>query len=105
MLNKSKRNSSVTEEDWNEIFESIEMDYVPIEYVSRISITFHDETRWDVDVDDSRKKQPIDQIEESLEQLFDNYEDTIVSVDFKVDTERLKKDLSKRVLRFLKLNR
>ena len=105
MSNKVKRTSAITEKDWDDIFESIEMDFVPIEYVSRIAITFHDGTTWDVDVDNSRKQQPIDQIEDSLEKLFDTYEETIAAVDFKVNTDRLKKDLSKRVLRFLKLNR
>lgn len=102
---KSKISSSVTETDWNEIFESIEMDFVPIEYVSRITIKFNDGTTWDVDVDNSRKKQPIEQIEDSLEELFDAYDEHISTVDFKLNTDRVKADLSKRVLRFLKLNR
>lgn len=102
---KSKTLSSVTEDDWEEIFKSIEMGFVPIEYISRVTIKFNDGTTWDVDVDSSRLQQPIEQIEESLEELFEAYDEQISTVDFRVNTKRVKTDLSKRVLRFLKLNR
>lgn len=93
------------EKYWEEIFDDIEMTFFPIEYISRILIKFQDNTTWDIDIDDSRKKQPIDQIEESLDALFDEYEEEIETIDFKLDIDRVKKDLSKRVYRFLKLNK
>lgn len=93
------------EKYWEEIFDDIEMTFFPIEYISRILIKFQDNTSWDIDIDDSRKKQPIEQIEESLDALFNEYEEEIEAIDFKLDLERVKKDLSKRVYRFLKLNK
>ncbi len=93
------------DKDWEEIFDNLEMSFLPIEYVNRIIIKFENNVTWDINVDDSRKKQPIEQIEESLDQLFEEYEDQIVAVDYRLDLERVKKDLSKRVFRFLKLNK
>ena len=58
---------------------------------------------WDIDIDDSRKKQPIDYIEDQLDQLFEEYDTKIETIDFRLDLERVKNDLSKRVYRFLKL--
>lgn len=92
-------------QDWDDIFDSIEMSYVPLEYVSKIIIKFSDETSWDIDIDNSRKQQPMHQIEDSLDTLFQEYDDLIETVDFKLDLDRIKHDLSKRVLKFLKLNR
>lgn len=93
------------DDDWNEIFDNVEMSFVPIEYISKIVVKFDNNVIWDIDIDDSRKKQPIEQIEESLENFFLEYEDQIATVDYKVDLERIKKDLSKRVYKFLKRNK
>lgn len=101
----AKKLSTEKEKYWQDIFDEVDMDFLPIEYVSRIIIKFQDNTTWDIDVDDSRKKQPIDQIEDSLEQLFDDYDDIIEAIDFRLDLDRIKHDLTKRVSKFLKLNK
>lgn len=101
----NKKLSDDKEQYWQEIFDEVDMEFLPIEYVSRIIIKFQDNTTWDINVDDSRKKQPIDQIEDSLEQLFEEYDHVIETIDFRLDLERIKKDLSKRVHKFLKLNK
>lgn len=96
---------SVNDEYWEEIFDSINIDILPIEYINKIIITFKDKTLWDIDVKDSRKNQSSDEIEDSLETLFEQYEDHIESIDFRLDFPRVKHDLSRRVNRFLKLNK
>jgi hypothetical protein len=106
-VSKKKVNfiNSEKDSDWEDIFNDIEMTFLPIEYVSRIVIKFENNVKWDIDVDDSRKKQPLEQIEDALDELFDEYEDQIETIDFRLDLERIKTDLSRRVYRFLKLNR
>lgn len=93
------------EEHWQEIFDTIDMEYLPLEYIDRIIITFKDKTVWDININDSRKKQPIEEIEDSLDQLFEEYEDSIDTIDFRLDLVRVQNDLSRRVSKFLKLNR
>lgn len=90
---------------WENVLDEIDMDYLPIEYISNIMITFKDGTTWDINIDDSRKKQTQEQIEDSLDQLFEEYEPHIETIDFRLDLDRVKHDVSRRVYRFLKLNK
>ena len=99
------KNNSTNETDWDDIFEDIEIEILPIDYMNKCIIKFKDGTVWEVDIKDSRKKQSADDIEQSLETLFQEYEPTIDNIDFRMDMERIKKDLTKRVKRFLKLNK
>lgn len=92
-------------DDWEEIFDSIEVEYLPIEYVKSIAIRFNDKTIWDIDINDSKQSKSIEEIELILEQLFEEYQQSISSVDYTLDFSRIKKDLSRRVYRFLKLNK
>jgi len=99
------KNNSTNETDWDDIFEDIEIEILPIDYMNKCIIKFKDGTVWEVDIKDSRKKQSIDDIEQSLETLFQEYEPTIDNIDFRMDMDRIRKDLTKRVKRFLKLNK
>lgn len=81
------------------------MDYLPVEYMNKVIIRFNSGTVWEVDIKDSKKKQTIDDIEATLEDLFEEYESDIESIDFRMDMETLRKDLNKRVARFMKLNK
>ena len=103
MPKKSK--SLEDKHNWDEIFDSIEMEYLPVEYIDKIILTLQDGTVWEINVTDSRKKQTVEQIEDSLDILFEEYEEDIETIDFRLDIERIKKDLSKRVYKFLKLNK
>lgn len=103
MKRKSKHLHS--EEYWHEIFESIDMDYLPIQYMNKCIVSFTSGTVWEIDIKDSLTNQPVEDIEETLGDLFDEYEDEIKSLDFRMDMESIKKDLSKRVSRFIKLNK
>lgn len=90
------------DQEWEDILEEIELTYLPIEYLKNIIVTFEDGTTWDIDVSASKKEQTMEDVEESLDQLFEEYDDTIETVDFRLDLEKVKRDLSKRVNRFLK---
>lgn len=105
MSKKKITHTETDQEHWQEIFDSIDMDYLPLEYTQRIIITFHDGAVWDIDINDSRKKQSVDYIEDQLDRLFEEYDPQIETIDFRLDLERVKNDLSKRVYRFLKLNK
>ncbi len=90
------------DKEWEEILEEIELTYLPIEYLKNILVTFEDGTVWDIDVTSSQRNQSFEDIEMSLDQLFEEYDDTIESVDFRLNLEKVKRDLSKRVNKFLK---
>lgn len=90
------------DKEWDKILDEINLAYLPIEYLKNIIITFDDGNVWDINITDSRKEQSTDDIELALEELFEEYDEKIESIDFRLDVERVKKDLSKKVNRLLK---
>ena len=89
---------------WPEIFNEIDVDVVPIEYLHSINVKFKDGKMWEIDVKKSLEKPNID-IETALEELFEHYEQSIESIDFRLDTEKVKYDIKKRTHQFMKKRR
>ena len=92
----------VAETNWEEIFDTIDIDYLPIEYVGTIIVTFLDGKVWEVDV---HNKNNVDDPADTIATFLDEYNEKIDTVDFRLDTDRIKKDITKRTKRFLKLNK
>lgn len=88
---------------WDEILQQIDMDYIPLEYMSSVVVTFTDGKEWEIEVKPSKDNE-LD-VETVLDDFFTEYEDTIDTVDFRLDLRKLKKDVAKRTHRFLKLNK
>jgi len=86
---------------WSEIFKNLELSSLPIKYIHSIRVTFNDGKIWDVDIEKSRKRNVIDKIEDSLEKLFFEYQDTIKDIDFRLHTDKIKKDIQKETNKFL----
>lgn len=86
---------------WPEIFEDLEVEVVPLEYLLSIEINFKNNKVWYVDIE-KQKDKGIDVLEESLEQLFEEYEDEITNINFVLNVEKVKKDIKKRTNKFLK---
>jgi hypothetical protein len=84
---------------WPEIFKDITIESVPVEYLHSVKITFEDGKIWEIDTD--KNPENVD-IEQALEALMEEYEDIIVNVDFRLDTAKVKHDISKRTAAFLK---
>ena len=91
---------------WPEIFKDIEIKAVPLEYITAVIIHFDDGQQWEIELDDEKLKVEgvdiADVVEEILEQFFEEYDEYISSVDFRLDTERVISDVKKRVKYFLK---
>lgn len=97
MADKSK------DEYWEEILNDIDMDFIPIEYINTVVVGFKDGKEWEIDI--TKSKQETTDVDNVLEEFFEEYEDTIETVDFRLDTSRLKADIDKRTRRFLKVNK
>jgi hypothetical protein len=88
------------EKYWQEIFDSVDLDFLPASYLKSITVEFEDNTIWEIDLNGKDKKNlPVDEI---LEDFFRTYEDTITSVDFNVDFVKVKRDITKKTQKFLK---
>lgn len=86
---------------WPEVLKDVDVQVVPLEYLHSVRVTFHDGKVWEIDVEKSKAKTDLN-IEQSLEELFAEYEDAIANVDFRLDTERVKQDITKRTHQFMK---
>ena len=98
---KSKKLPPAVIDTWPEIFSEIDVDVVPIEYLHSINVKFKDGKIWEIDVKRSREKKNVN-IESALEELFEQYEDAIDSIDFRLDTEKVKYDIKRRTASFMK---
>lgn len=86
---------------WPDIFRDITIDVVPIEYLHSVKVYFTDGKIWEIDVKKSLTKPHLD-IEHALEDLFEEYEDSISNIDFRLDTHKVKRDIKKRTQIFMK---
>lgn len=88
---------------WDELLQQIDMDYIPLEYMSSVVVKFTDGKEWEIEVQKSKNSE-LD-IEKTLDDFFKEYEDTIDTVDFRLNLKKLQRDVAKRTRRFLKLNK
>jgi hypothetical protein len=88
---------------WDELLQQIDMDYIPLEYMSSVVVKFTDGKEWEIEVQKGKNSE-LD-IEKTLDDFFKEYEDTIDTVDFRLNLKKLQRDVAKRTHRFLKLNK
>lgn len=86
---------------WPEVFDEIDIEVIPIQYLDSVIVHFSDGKVWDIDVKSSKKKPELD-IESAMEELFDEYSDSITNIDFRLDTEKVKRDIQNRTKVFMK---
>jgi len=89
-------------ECWPEVFGEVKLRVLPLRYLHAVLITFKDGKTWEIKVTQVTQRKGWDSFEESLSELFKTYERRIVDVDFKLDTDRIKKDIEKGTQQFLK---
>lgn len=103
MPSKKDKLSAGVSNTWPEVFEDINVEVIPLEYLTSVRVSFFDNKVWEIDMDSSREKLGDDGVlEDVLQELFDEYEDSIENIDFRLDTERLKYDIQKRTRVFMK---
>lgn len=91
---------------WPEVFRDIEIKAVPLEYITLITINFEDGQIWEIDLNDEKFNNPdmdlSEAVEEVLEAFFEEYDEYITNVDFRLNTKKIVRDISKRVKQFMK---
>lgn len=103
---KKKKNQTVEVVDhWPEIFDDIDIKAVPIEYLRSIFVYFKGGKVWEIDIDRAKEKVDVFDLDEQIEDLLTEYEDEIENLDFRLDTEKVKKDIQKRTQIFMKKRR
>lgn len=89
-------------ECWPEVFGEVKLNVLPLTYLHAVIITFKDGKVWEIKVTSKTRNSDWDTFEKSLSELCKAYEKRISSIDFKLDTEKVKKDIKRRTEQFLK---
>lgn len=89
-------------DQWPEVFRDVDVRAVPLAYLHSMRIIFKDGKVWDLNVAAHAKKNGFDELEEHLEELLESYEEAIEHIDFRLDVERVKKDIIRKTRSFLK---
>ena len=67
---------------------------MPVTYIDLIHLEFNDGRVWQLDVKSQLTEDDADSVAERLMLTIGEYKDTISKIDFKIDIERLKKDIA-----------
>jgi gas vesicle protein len=86
---------------WPEIFGEVTLNVVPLSYVHTIEITFKNTKVWEIDFKKNLKAQNWETFEKEIKEVIRQYEDEIDKIDFRLDTDRIKKDMIKHTKKFL----
>ena len=79
--------------EWPEVFEDLYMNTMPVAYLERIHLEFSDGRVWEIDIKDELSKQEPDSVADTLINTLQEYKEEIKKIDFKVDIDKLKKDI------------
>lgn len=79
--------------EWPEVFEDLYMNTMPVTYLDIVIIEFNDGKIWQIDIGDQLKNTDADSICTKLLDIMQDYKDTIVKMDFKINVDKLKKDI------------
>lgn len=85
---------------WPEVFGEITLNVVPLTYLHAVKITFKNKKVWEIEIK-KESKASWDSFEEHIKEVIAQYEDSIDNIDFRLDTDRIKKDIQKNTKKFL----
>ena len=87
--------------EWPEVFEDMYMNTMPVSYLNAIKLEFDNGRVWKIEVAELLAVSDADEVTEKLLETIHEYHDTITKIDFEVDVERLKQDITDETKKFL----
>ena len=102
MISRGKVLPKEVIESWPEVFGDIKLRVVPLRYLHAVIINFKDGKVWEIKITAKTKRDGWENLEKSLSEMFLNYEASIDNIDFKIDTELVKRDVERKTSQFLK---
>lgn len=89
-------------DQWPEVFSDVDVKAVPLTYLHSMRIIFKDGKVWDINIANHARAHGVVDLESHLEELISTYESQIEHIDFRLDVDRVKKDVMKKTKSFLK---
>lgn len=87
---------------WPEIFSEVDIKVVPLKYLHSLRIIFKDGKIWDINIASHIRRYNVIDLESHLQELLNNYAETIEHIDYRLDIDRVKKDVIKKTKTFMK---
>lgn len=87
---------------WPEVFEDLHMSTIPVNYLDTIRLEFTNGRIWEIDIEQSFYQDNVHLMTENVIDTFYEYQDEIVKIDFKINVEKLRKDISQSVFKILR---
>jgi len=79
--------------EWPEVFEDLYMNTMPVAYLDFVHIEFEDGRIWEINIRQQLGEKTADDIADVLLNTMTEYKDEIIKLDFKVNIQKLKKDI------------
>ena len=79
--------------EWPEVFEDLYMNTMPVAYLEVVHLEFANGRVWQIDIKSKLANTTPDIVSSKLIETFQEYKEEIKKIDFKIDIERLKKDI------------
>jgi hypothetical protein len=80
--------------EWPEVFEGLYMNTMPVGYLDLLRIEFNDGRVWEINIQDQLSSDNAESIADRLLGIFQEYREDIIKIDFKMNIEKLKQDIS-----------
>lgn len=87
---------------WPEVFEEVNLNVLPLKYLHAVMISFKDGKVWEIKTSAADIRRGWGPFEKNLSELLKHYDSSIESIDFKLNTEKIKKDIEQTTKKFLK---
>lgn len=79
--------------EWPEVFEDLYMNTMPVAYLDIVHLEFENGRVWEINIKEQVKTNKLQQVADKLFDTLQEFKDEIVKIDFKIDIERLKRDI------------
>lgn len=86
---------------WPEVFEDTYINTLPVAYLERIIIEFSDGKVWDIDVPFNLTNKKDEELAQLLHATVLEYQNSIKKIDFRIDIDRLKDDITNNAKKLL----
>jgi hypothetical protein len=80
--------------EWPEVFEDMYMNTMPVAYLKNVRLEFNNGRIWEIDIQEQLGNATNDIVAEKLLDTFTEYKEEITKVDFTIDIQRLKQDIT-----------
>ena len=102
MIEQGRRLPKDVVDCWPEVFGEVKLNVLPLRYLHAVLITFKDGKVWEVKISKEDHIKGWESLEETISQLYKSYESRIDNIDFRLDTQSIRKDIERGTQKFLR---